>query len=199
MFNWLIGKPISPRELWTWFQAHAHEYRRQDLPKEHVRAFSRMLARVHRDLGWGIQPGESQADSWRLEISAEGKARLINQVEEVVSAAPPIPGWEICAFRQAQPEARVNLQNRELTSEDILWVEEGWDEERIDLTLFVPMEAPLRADDLSQAGLLMLDATLGELMVMTRVGSLDFKHISVAPDRARPLTALPGHILSQGT
>ena len=80
-----------------------------------------------------------------------------------------------------------------------MWVEEGWDEERIDLTLFVPMEAPLRADDLSQAGLLMLDATLGELMVMTRVGSLAFKHISVAPDRARPLTALPGHILSQGT
>jgi hypothetical protein len=197
MFNWLLGKPLTPREFWAWFQANAHEFRSLPLPKEKAKAFAKMLARLHHDLGWGIQPGTTPTEPWRLEISAEGRARLISRVEEVVSEAPRIQGWEICAFRQPQPEAKVRLQKSDLTAADVLWVEEGWDEEKIHLTLFIPMEKPIRADDLTQAGFMLLDATLGELMVMTRVGALDFKHISVAPDRARPLTDLPGHIFGQ--
>lgn len=199
MFNWLLGRPLTVGEFWTWFQANAHEFRSPSLPKDKARIFAKMLARLHPDLGWGIQPPALPADSWRLEISAEGRARLISRVEEIVSEAPKVTGWDICAFRQPQPDAKVRLQARDLTPSDVLWVEEGWEEEKIHLTLFVPMEKPIRADDLTQAGLMLLDAALGELMVMTRVGGLDFKHSSVAPDRARPLVELAGYILSWQT
>lgn len=160
-----------------------------------------MLERYHPDLVWGIQPAESSVDDWRLEISADGKARLIPVVEELVMAAPRLPGWEVAAFRQPQAEPRVTLKGSILGPDDIKWVEEGWEEERIGLTIFVPMNSPIRADDLTQAGLFMLDAVLGEYTVITKIGDLDFKHISVVPDRARPLRDLPAHLtgyLTQG-
>lgn len=197
MLKWFRGSPITPREFWTWFQAHAHEFRTLPLPANHAKAFWKMLGKYHPDLGWGIQPAESPTEDWRLEISAEGKARLISKVEELVAEAPRLPGWEVAAFRQPQPEPRVTLKKFILSPDDILWVEEGWDEERMSVTIFVPMESPIRADDLTQAGLSMLDGVLGEYLVITRVGDLDFKHISVAPDRARPIRELPAHLQAQ--
>ncbi len=197
MLRWLRGRPISPSEFWAWFQAHSHEFRSDHLPAAQVKALWKMLGRFHPDLGWGIQPGQNPTDNWRLEISAEGKARLAAKAAELVDAAPELPGWEAVAFRQPQPEPTTKLQNKTLGPDDILWVEEGWDEERMSLTLFVPMESPIRADDLSQAGLSMLDGVLGEYLVITRVGNLDFKHISVAPGRAKPLRELLPHMLSQ--
>jgi hypothetical protein len=71
------------------------------------------------------------------------------------------------------------------------FVETGRRGALLDVTLFLPIPAGAPKDVLGELGFIALDHKLGEIVVMTRLGHIEFENILAAPSNARLLSELP--------
>jgi len=112
-------------------------------------------------------------------------------VVRTVSAAPPVPGWKVVAFRQPIPDFQINLGSSQVSAETVKWLEMGERPGNLDIALYVPHPDPKATREMQQVGFLALDHTLGEFDTMTKIGGIDFQHDSLAVPEAQPLSTLP--------
>ncbi len=145
----------------------------------------RQLARVHP--GLLFQFGYAVPTVLEFLVSAGGIFKLAHCTKELVAQAPSLPRWKFVAFRQP-------LEMFEQASIGIL----------IDGTernvSFGEIKAPLGQPNNGEEDPLIwhvLDASVGEYNVMTRVGIPRGFPIEEAPVNAQPLTALQDFSLSQ--
>ncbi len=107
-FKKLFGKKEQPilsyADFWAWFQEHAPNFqsvvkRMGDIQRDFFSHVSPKLSELHE--GFYLLTGMQDPETVELVFSAEGNLRNFVFVEELVAAAPPIPGWTFTAHKPA--------------------------------------------------------------------------------------------------
>lgn len=175
----------SPAGFWKWFMENEVHFR--DFTKVETRKLAKIGVRLRRvcpDFVFEIEPRV-------LTISADGVSKLFPKVREFVAAAPAIPGWTIQAFRQPTSEdIHLSVGDQSISRGDVkfMYKREG---HFFSIVLLLPGYDPSRKKDWLRAAFLLLDATVGEEMVATRLADISLADRSVAPGRGQPLSLLP--------
>ncbi len=187
----------NSRDFWVWLATNtariqtAGRVAAGSIAGELDRAFKTSYP----DLVWEITPSDS--GPWSFCVSADGTLELFDQVKSAVAAAPPIPGWEIKAFRQrGSLDAVIEMHDRKLGYDDI-WCEVAPDGTRARVTLRVRGLNLDSAEALLGAALVLLDNAVGEYDSVVRISELDNGPLPAQPVRSRtffPLSELPGYL-----
>jgi len=188
----LFGFGKDPEQaLWDYVRNNIRSM--DDIQKPAIQnGFTKALNAVNRDLAWGCGPSPDGTPV--LEISAGGIKQLIPVVQGLVSRAPTMPNVGVVAFKQpAAPGFTLETPHGSIDDDNMRWRSLGVDAGLEGLEIYVPLPADAPHDVLGQIGFIFLDHTLGEYIVMTRVGELDFKSAAHAPADTRPFSELPAH------
>ncbi|UOG77192.1 DUF695 domain-containing protein [Hymenobacter tibetensis] len=100
-------------EFWDWFSQHAHAFfhtvkERHRIKEDFFNPLSLALDRI-KD-GFYFQTGMMDDDTAELEISVEGAIENITFVEELIQAAPSLPGWKFTAFKTATQSKHISIK-----------------------------------------------------------------------------------------
>ncbi|HKW17474.1 MAG TPA: hypothetical protein VJO35_08210 [Terriglobales bacterium] len=184
------------KKFWDWFQAHEDEIFQFEADQERV--FDKLggrLHRVHRNLTFefsGIVDGKRE-----FIVSAGGIKTAFPEVAALVREAPTLARWEVIAFRQRKNVPQIRYAGKTVERDSIFfdYIPAG---EKLDLTIFVDGMAGASREEitaLKTIGYLLLDATVGEYDVETKIAGIEFVDSSMFPDRRRlPFLGLPGVI-----
>lgn len=165
--------PTTSAEFWSWFRESASDLARRDFEHDvrYLNRLGRAVRCVSPDLAFEIggRPGELR----ELVTSAEGLRSQIPTVQQLVGAAPEIPGWRVTAFRQRQAHGMdVSFQGVNLRPQDVRFSTEA-DGAKIGIHLYLPPVSRSKADAQAMASLLLLDTVLEEYDVMTQIGFIE--------------------------
>ncbi len=178
--------PIN--EFWTWFASAAPTL---DLMKPNSQQeIGRRLSKIKQGLVWGGSPGQNGKPT-KFEICAGGSRDLIPVVKAVVDAAPQIPNWEFVAFRQPSKTFTMRAGSQTITPDVVFWMDKGRSSGLVDITVYVPLPDENARENL---GFIALDHAVGEFLVMTRLGKIQFEEASRRPPDSRPLTELGAYL-----
>ena len=181
------------QKFWKWFNAHEDEVFNFEADQERVfDKLAAQLQRVHPNLTFefsGITRGKRE-----FVISAGGIKKAFPEVVALVRDAPVLRRWEMIAFRQRKDVPSIRYGERTVERESILF-DYALAGDKIDLTVFMRDLANGSSKDvtsLKTIGYLLLDATVGEYDVETKIAGIEFVDSSAFPERRRmPLRELP--------
>ena len=167
--------------FWHWFQAN--ESRLYDFEKDREKIFDELGTQLHRirpELTFEFGP---QHDGKReFVISADGIKDAFPAVIALVDAAPSLSRWKITKFRPRRGfQSPVMLNGFRLAPDQVRFTI-GPDGDKAGLTLFIDGYDPAEREKFASAVYLMLDQTLGEYDVETKVGFIELESAS-APSR----------------
>lgn len=192
---WPFSSSDPRRTFWNWFQKnrerlHGVGHQNQGLVGE----VSRHLKKVHP----GLVPefGMKENRAVELVISADGDRSIFPAVVDLVSMAPEVPGWKITAFRQPGiADAEIEMNGVRLSAGS-LWFRSEPDEEKVGLTVLIPGLTEENKQHLSHMAFLLLDNALGEFLVETSVGFIDFEPLpeSRESEDCHPFTSIADHV-----
>ena len=88
-------------EFWTWFAANEARFRKLDGPEAETEALlDEILDHLHEfSDGLYFEIGGPTEGPMELIVTAEGDPDFFPQVRDLVAQAPPIPGWQVIAFK----------------------------------------------------------------------------------------------------
>jgi hypothetical protein len=186
----LATSPTTPEAaFWSWFTRNADRVATIRNATEPVAdELADRLASINPDLTFEL--GTSRRP-YELIISAGGIKAAFPAVQRLVAAAPPISGWKIVAFRPRSAAGLIIEIGGYRVDPAEVWFEAERDGKKYGVTLYLP---GFRNDtNGKQAGYLLLDGSLGEYDVETKLGFIDFKPLPADPVLAglRPLSELP--------
>lgn len=193
MKKWFSFGGMSLEEFWKWFEDNSTRLRSMEMtPAAHEIAGK--LTKVSRDLVLGIGAADEKGNQ-SLEICAGGLKANIPEVERIVAAAPRVMGWKIVAFRQpAKEPMSFSVGSEQLSSEQVLYQVLGKSDGYTHVRLFLPLPAASPKSSFQELGFICLDHTLGELLVMTKLGKLEFESTVSAPPGSKPLSELAAEL-----
>ena len=161
-----MNKTTAHRQFWHWFTQHEAEL--FDFESDQERFFDQLsteLEKVDPNLTFEFGPKETIRE---LVISAGGIRQSFPSVSALVDAAPSLHRWRVIAFRPRRtPPNVVEFRGKRVDPKDVQFslVDNG---QIAGIYLFLP---GYRDDaDLKQIGYLLLDDTLGEYDVESRLG-----------------------------
>lgn len=177
--------------FWSWFAHHAAELRADKNMQHAMEAASNELAKVDPDL---IAEVGLDGDLHELVISADGKKEHFPEVKEVFAARPDhVDGWKIIAFRPRSPSAyTIEMNGKKIDPTRVRFISAPGDEGKLDVEVYIPGFTTV--DDMGLLGYLVLDHTVGEYDMETKIGGIQFESINKAPASARPLSELPAAV-----
>lgn len=123
-----------------------------------------------------FEMGRADDGVYEFIVSADGLSDLFPEVRAMTDAAPEIPGWRVIAFRPRKQDpagSAVGFKGVDVLAK-ALWYRSSPTEDRIDITLSVTGQPKQAAERLIGHIFLLLDATLGEYDVATRIGVIEF-------------------------
>lgn len=167
----------NPQEkFWHWFTSNSDVLFAIETGGEAIAdELMAHLQKIHPDLTFemsGVKDGRRE-----FVVSADGHRKAFPAVEQLVSAAPSLDKWTIIAFRQPKSlDFSVRFDEYHLGPDEIWFVDEP-DSDRIGLTLYINGLAPENEDQAKGAAFILLDSTLGEYAVETRVGFIEIKSL----------------------
>jgi hypothetical protein len=180
------------QEFWKWFEQHQEKYFRFDVGSEDMEQLSDLLGeamrRVHPDLTFEFGPPNAKRD---FVISAGGLKRSFPAVIALRHAAQSLENWQIIAFRpRREPIGAIEFQDKKADPQQVEFslLDNG---QIAGIRLFIPGFQEESAD-WKQIGYLLLDETLGEYDVETRLGLIKmYSPEAVTNERRYPLVNLP--------
>jgi hypothetical protein len=175
-------------EFWNWFTRH--ESKLFDFERDRERIFDELateLQKVDPDLTFEFGPKGAVRE---FIVSAGGIRRAFPAVEALVNIAPAFERWRVIAFRPRRLPSVVEFAGKRGDPDDVQFtlLDNG---KTAGIYLFIP---GFRDDDsvLKQIGYLLLDTTLGERDVETRLGLIKMLPSDIRTDHVRhPLVLLP--------
>ena len=173
--------PSALSDFWTWFQANERALLAVKTCREPVCAtLITELRRIAPELTFQFGP---VVDGRReFVISADGIRDAFPAVQSLASAAPPLARWTITRFRPGLPGPhQLQFRGIALDSKDVL-VRAVSDGDRIALTVALPKFVPTPEQRWEHAAFILLDASLGEYAVETRIGYIEFVATSARPN-----------------
>jgi hypothetical protein len=185
-----FAKKTPQDEFWRWFLKHEDVLYNFERDRDHAfKLIEEALHRVQKNLTFEFS---SELDSKRdFIISANGIKESFPAVVALTQAAPPLPRWNLIAFRPRRGIGNeLKYGGKKIHSNDIQFtlVENG---NVAGIYLFLPGHQS--GDNASETiGFLMLDNALGEFDVETRLGRITFYAPEAVTEGNRyPLRELP--------
>lgn len=187
------AKVAAQDAFWAWFQENTAflETYAEDTSAV-IAAVGRRLNAVTRDLTFEM--GRAEDGIYEFIVSADGIRDVFPDVVALTKAAPSVAGWRIIAFRPRKPGRLgevVRFEGTELSA-NALWYRPSEHEDRLDIALYVEGMDKDGAQAMLGPVFLLLDATLGEYDVCTRIGAIEFEDCPAEPAAAglSPLSEL---------
>jgi len=179
------ARRAAGENFWAWFQENK-AFLENYVENTHavVGAVGERLSAVNSRLTFEM--GQANDGVYEFIVSADGISEVFPVVMELTKLAPAIDGWRIIPFRPRKPESlgnTVTFEDMELPT-SALWYRSGDQGDRIALTLFVEGSTMDEAHAFLGPIFILLDATLGEYDVATRIGHIEFGDCPAAPAEA---------------
>ena len=190
MFTSCAPQEQSPQhQFWRWFQAN--ETRLFDFEKDQESVFADLRAQLHKvDPGLTFQFGPKEAGIREFVISADGIKAVFPGVISLADAAPALPRWKVIKFRPRHGQGPVSLNGLKIAPEQMEFTLEP-DGTKIGVTLFIEGYSEAEREKYAGVGFLLLDQSLGEYDVETKVGFVEFKPSSTKSNLVKqPFPAL---------
>jgi hypothetical protein len=194
------GRKRHSGDFWAWLAANTSRIQaagtgRRGAEDVAIGELSRAFKKSYPDLVWEIAPTDT--GPWTFCVSADGNLQLFDRVKSAVAAAPPIPGWEIKAFRQrGSLDAVIKMRGRRLGCDDI-WCKVQPDGTRARVTLLVRGLTLDSAEELLGAALVLLDNAVGEHDAVAKISELNNGPLPEQPVKSArlfPLSDLPAYL-----
>ena len=170
---------VRPQEsaearFWRWFVKD--EARLFDFEKDQERIFNELQTEMHRvnpDLTFEFGP---KTDGKReFVISADGISASFPAVIALADAAPSLPRWKVTKFRPRRGfQSRVRLNGVQVGPEQVQFTIEP-DGPKAGITLFLEGYDPKDREKYMGVLFLLLDESLGEYDVETKMGFIEVK------------------------
>ncbi len=189
-------------QFWNWFAANNKAYTfLEDVDEEMKESLlNGLVEQLHEyceNLYFEIggMPGEDV----ELIITAEGDTDYFDKVEELISNAPSISGWQLIAFKPAMPDDFVSSwDDLELNTED-MWFRpiKNNSTTKLEITIYLKNYDLIKDNEILDPLIFkMLDTILGEKSFAKDIGSVDF---DLQPDEPGenglyPIIQLPEYI-----
>ena len=175
--------------FWKWFERHQDELLHIDDDRERLfNSLADALHKVDSHLTFEFGPPEAKRE---FVISAGGIKSAFPAVVSLVSAAPPLPGWRVTAFRPRRvPLNAIEFRDKSADPEQVNFslLDNG---QTAGVRLFIPGFKEEDAD-WKQVGYLLLDDALGEYDVETHLGLIKMYSPDVSTSEKRyPFRDLP--------
>lgn len=127
-------------------------------------------------------------------VTAEGDKTLFDLVEEIVSEAPDIPGWELYALKPKRGfPVTTRWDQTVVTIGEVRVLPVFRETGEMGLKLYVPNLTDTNGDDIHNALLRALDVGLGEIKFAENVEATWVYPIEEAPEDAFTLTELDSY------
>ena len=166
--------------FWRWFRDHETALQAMHTSQEPIA--EQLIAELHKiDSHLTIEVQATAGPRRDLIISADGVREAFPAVRRLVALAPSSQKWNIIGFRPRSGAPTIEIGDVTLKASAVWFrVDRRLPGGPLDLTFFVAGVAPERA---MQAFYLLLDATLGEFDVETRLRKIDLLPAPADPTR----------------
>lgn len=189
----------AAREFWNWFQKHESEIRRAYAQGDGSRLDELLSARVANaadGAGWEIGPYALPMHAFVL---APGGTGRIDACRTLVKAAPPVPGWRFFEAKPPKdmPSLRIDIEGHEVCADRWFYRLTSYrGGEFVDIEIFFEEDDSPSPADADLASLLLVEALVGELVFLQRVGRIEPSCVVSVDklDRATPLRFLKPHL-----
>ena len=187
------AKAAARADFWVWFQENTGflETYASDTAAV-IGAVGERINAVSRDLAFEM--GQADDGVYEFIVSADGIKATFPEVVALTKTAPTIAGWRVIAFRPRKPGAQgqvVRFEGADLST-GAVWYRSHRQDDKLDIALCVQGQDQAGARALLGPIFLLLDATLGEYDVGTRIGVIDLEDCPADPAAAgmRPVAEL---------
>jgi hypothetical protein len=178
-------------QFWGWFKANEELLFHFERDRDRIFGLlSEALAKLSPHLTFEFGPIENGARDFV--VSAGGIVEAFPVVEALVDSAPSMTRWKFIKFRQRrQPMMALTFADRTVDTNKVKFALLS-NKENIGICLFFDEFTEEDEELWQQIGFILLDETLGEFDVETKIGALFFCHSSEHPEYDRfPLQMLP--------
>jgi hypothetical protein len=200
----LLGRPSIEKistiaDFWIWFTKHQKQFhavvkKREDVEKRFLDIIGPALHQLNEE--FYCVAGMEDEHMAELVVTAEGDIKTFVFVEQLMQAAPPIPGWMFTALKPATGfgDTEIAMDGYVFSANNLFFsysIEPDYPDE-IEITLAHPDLTEENRTIVSNGCLLFLDSALGEynsamlldLVTFTRyeAGKQDWIAISKLPD-----------------
>jgi hypothetical protein len=183
----------AEKDFWDWFVCHepklfSFRAGRDDERESVFDELAAQLQRVHPDLAFEFGPNEARRE---FVISAGGIRGAFSSVSSLVGSAPILDRWRITAFRpRRNPINVVEFRGKRVDPRDVQF-ELLSNEKMPGVRLFIPGYQE-NYSDLKTIGYLLLDESLGEYDVESRLGLIEMLSPNTRTEGQRhPFSELP--------
>lgn len=179
----LFGKKDEPQEqiksyadFWTWFQQHEQDFagviRANGNIEKHV--FDVLRPRLHQlndDIFYLVGHDDNIIE---LVFTVDGKFKSIVSAEELVKAAPLLPGWKFTALKPALDNITINMHGHTFIDTNMwFYTNDNADyPDEIDLTIVHDAYNEETAKGIAHGVYIYLDNYLGELHFVSTIDNL---------------------------
>ncbi|MBD3258388.1 hypothetical protein GF377_08130 [candidate division GN15 bacterium] len=175
-FGGLFTRSSKEDKFWRWFEKNEDRLHdclsnfRQEQPPL-FDSLHKQLTKVHPGLMFEF--GLHDSDKFDFTISADGLHDVKPAVEALCASAPDLPRWNIIAFRPRRDPVNIRIDDVEVAVADVE-VSLGPDGDRAELAVYIKRMNEKQPSPYVQAAFLMLDHTIGEYDIMTKVAGISF-------------------------
>lgn len=181
-------------EFWAWFDSYQGGVDDAAWRDEHLDEILERISRI--EPGLAVELGVREDGVKEMTISPDGVREKFPIVEQIVSQAPSMEGWEVIGFRQPiGADFSLRCGDLELTPSELYFLplEEGG---ALDIIVYGQGFGDQDQDALGYHGLMMIDSLVGEYDCVTQIRHYDFQELPDEQDREGllPLSQLPSFI-----
>jgi hypothetical protein len=192
----------SYADFWAWFQSHEKTFHRvvkneDDIEENFFQSLSPALDALGHD--FYFVTGMVDPDTVKLVISAEGNVKTFVFVEELIAAAPAIPGWQFTAHKPVMEieDANIHMAGYVFNKDNLQFypVEYADRPDEIELVVVHPEWNEENKDVIGNGVYLFLDNYLGELNFATIVDHVAVEGPDGSHENLIPLVKLKDYLL----
>src|ERR1700688_4193050 len=177
------------QDFWKWFQTNEESL--FDFERDQERTFDRLEVEMHKlNPSLTFEFGPKENGRREFTISADGIRKAFPEVEALYAAAPSLPRWKFIKFRQRQKPSNVSYGGVSVQAASVA-VEVKPNGKMADIVVFIPGYTEAAHKTFASIAFLLLDQSLGEYDVETRVGEIRVESASKAQGQTYSLDALP--------
>ena len=197
----LLGKKQEPiknySDFWKWFQQNEHDFYKavksgKNIEKNFFEKLSPKLAEL-KD-GYFYLTGMYDDSTVELVFTAEGDAKNIAFVEELVDAAPEVQGWKFTSLKPALKieDVNIEMEGHRFDAFNLFFYSNDLPDypDEIDICVVHEDYNEENKQQIISGIYIFLDNFLGELEFLNNIDSLHFEGKSVAKKELIPIAKL---------
>jgi Family of unknown function (DUF695) len=192
----------SYKDFWDWFLLNEKFFYKvvkenNNIPKNFFKKLSPKLDELND--GYFYLTGMAEENTAELVLTAEGNAKHIVFVEELVKAAPAIDGWLFTALKQGleKEDASIKMHNYEFHIDNMHFyaIDDVNTPDEIEITVVHPDFNEENEEEITNGVYVFLDNFLGELNFLTKIDLLNVVASSAAEAELIPMAKLKDFLI----